>query len=201
MSRKKLILSILLMLFLLVVGIALPTYFRKQREDTPTPEAKVPASEQPELSETEPVDTEFINFDELEQFFSTTQIQSLTEQFASYFQQAGLTDITAVTFLADETDYPDSSTIQLTFALSSGEDLPVFYDTPTGVFSFGKEKLQVGFEQKNYEKPTDDSLPEVTTDEVELRQEGGYPDVTAPPQETEETPDTKNPNPQEEVQP
>ena len=45
MSRKKLILSILLMLFLLVVGIALPTYFRKQREDTPTPEAKVPTSE------------------------------------------------------------------------------------------------------------------------------------------------------------
>ena len=55
----------------------------------------------------------------------------------------------------------------------------------------------LGTSGKTYEKPVVDTLPSVSSSEVEQRQEGGYADVTAPESSapdtgTEETGATEN---------
>ena len=50
----------------------------------------------------------------------------------------------------------------------------------TGAFSFGEERTVLGTSGQTYEKPVVDTLPSVSSSEVEQRQEGGYADVTAP---------------------
>ena len=66
------------------------------------------------------------------------------------------------------------------------------------------EKLPEVRKEVIYERPTDDQLPSITTEEVEQLQEGGYDDTsmnvekTAPVTEVPETPSTEEPK---EVQP
>lgn len=186
MSRVKLILSIFLMLLLLLLGIVLPSYYRKHKEIPAPKDERIPVLNDSVPPE-EPIALDFLDFDGLETFFSSTQIESLKTQFSSYFQQEGLNRITSVSFLKDKTDYSGTSTVQLQFALSDHTILPVSYDTSTGVFFFGEDQVQVPFESKTYPKQTDDSLPDVTTEDIENRQEGGYPDVTAAPSSEEDT--------------
>ena len=163
MSRLKLILSILLMLFLLLVAIFLPSKLREQKE-TPDPEAQEEAATQEETTQPEELtEMDFLSFEELSQFFSSAQTASLKEQFPLYLTLIGRTDITSAEYLPDETGYPDT-----------------FYDTMTGAFSFGEERTVLGTSGKTYEKPVVDTLPSVSSSEVEQRQEGGYADVTAP---------------------
>ena len=77
MSRLKLILSILLMLFLLLVAIFLPSKLREQKE-TPDPEAQGEAATQEETTQPEELPAmDFLSFEELRQFFSSAQPASL----------------------------------------------------------------------------------------------------------------------------
>ena len=185
MSRLKLILSILLMLFLLLVAIFLPSKLREQKE-TPDPEAEADTQEETTQPE-ELTEMDFLSFEELSQFFSSAQTASLKEQFPLYLTRTGRTDITSAEYLPDETGYPDTTTVELHFLLSDDSTLPVFYDTMTGAFSFGDDRTVLGTSGQTYEKPVLDTLPPVSSSEVEQRQEGGYADVTAP---EEPAPDT-----------
>ena len=185
MSRLKLILSILLMLFLLLVAIFLPSKLREQKE-TPDPEAEADTQEETTQPE-ELTEMDFLSFEELSQFFSSAQTASLKEQFPVYLTSIGRTEITSAEYLPDETGYPDTTTVELHFLLSDDSTLPVFYDTMTGAFSFGDDRTVLGTSGQTYEKPVLDTLPPVSSREVEQRQEGGYADVTAP---EEPAPDT-----------
>lgn len=180
MSRIKLILSILLMLLLLAVGIFLPSRLREQSKN-PEQEKETASAEKEQNELTE---MDFLSFEELSQFFSAAQTASLKEQFPVYLTHAGRTDITSAEYLPDETAYPDTITVELHFRLSDDRTLPVFYDTMTGTFSFGKERTVLGTSGQTYEKPVVDTLPPVSPSEVEKRQEGGYADVSAPEKET-----------------
>lgn len=77
-------------------------------------------------------------------------------------------------------------------------------NTPSGRFFFGEERTPDSGKEVIYERPTDDQLPSITTEEVEQLQEGGYDDTsmnvekTAPVTEVPETPSTEEPK---EVQP
>ena len=140
---------------------------------------------------------DFLSFEELSQFFSSAQTASLKEQFPLYLTLIGRTDITSAEYLPDETGYPDTTSVELHFLLSDDSTLPVFYDTMTGAFSFGEERTVLGTSGQTYEKTVDDTLPSVSSSEVEQRQEGGYADVTAPESSapdtgTEETGATEN---------
>lgn len=109
MSRLKLILSILLMLFLLLVAIFLPSKLREQKE-TPDPEAQEEAATQEETTQPEELtEMDFLSFEELSQFFSSAQTASLKEQFPLYLTLIGRTDITSAEYLPDETGYPDTT--------------------------------------------------------------------------------------------
>lgn len=181
MSRKKVILSIFLMIGLILIGIVLPALRKMEKQDsgtskesshTSSPEEKAPVSEQ-----TIPV-LEYIGFDELENFFSDSQIEDLKEQFPSYLKQTGQTTISSAEFLPEQTSYPDKDTIAFQFALSDHSLLPVTYSTSSGASFFGEEKLQVSGDSRTYPRQTDDSLDTVTTEEIESRQEGGYADTS-----------------------
>lgn len=186
MSRIKLILSILLMLLLLAVGIFLPSRLREQSKN-PEQEKETASAEKEQNELTE---MDFLSFEELSQFFSAAQTASLKEQFPVYLTHAGRTDITSAEYLPDETAYPDTITVELHFRLSDDRTLPVFYDTMTGTFSFGKERTVLGTSGQTYEKPVVDTLPPVSPSEVEKRQEGGYADVSASEKETPAETDT-----------
>lgn len=181
MSRKKVILSIFLMIGLVLVGIVLPALrkMEKQNPDTrkesspiSSPEEKTPVSEQtiPALK--------CIGFDGLEDFFSDSQIEDLKEQFPSYLEQTGQTTISSVEFLPEETSYPDKDTTVFQFSLSDDSLLPITYSASTGAFFFGEENLQVSNNSRIYSRQTDDSLGAIATEEIEFRQEGGYADTS-----------------------
>lgn len=182
MSKVKLILSILLMLFLLLVAIFLPTKFREQKKTSETKSPKETTTQEETMQPEELTKMDFLSFEELSQFFSSAQTASLKEQFPVYLTRTGRTDITSAEYLPEETTYPDTTTIALHFLLSDDSTLAVLYDTMTGAFSFGEEKMVLGISGQTYEKPVIDTFPPVSSSEVEQRQEGGYADVTAPAQ-------------------
>lgn len=184
MNRKKVILSIFLMVALVLVGIVLPTIRKMEKSDA----KKSSVSDQTDSQETEsdePIETQaetisepdYLGFDALTVFLSDGQIADLKEQFLSYFKETELSGIDTVEFLPDETSYPDSDSTLLQFALSNGDTLPVTYSTSSGAFFFGEEKLQVSNETRTYSRQKEDTLPTLTTEEIEARQEGGYADT------------------------
>lgn len=198
MSRKKLILSILLMIGMIVSGIVLPALWKAEKQKHHTADPKQPAKEiQTEGADTVSLPTlKYVAFEEL-QFFADTQINELKQQFSLYLKETGKTDITSVTFLPEQTTYPEGNDIMLTFALSDNTTLPVTCSTSTGAFLFGEEKLQISENTITYERETDDKLPAVTTEEIESMQEGGFADT---PNDIEETKPEKDTNTKE-VQP
>ena len=187
MSRMKLILSILLMLLLLLVAIFLPSKLRERNETPDTKSPEETASQEESNQPKKLAEMDFLSFEELSQFFSSAQTASLKEQFPVYLTRIGRTDITSAEYLPDETGYPDTTTVELHFLLSDDSTLPVFYDTMTGAFSFGEERTVLGTSGQTYEKPVVDTLPPVTSSEVEQRLEGGYADVTAPAEPAADT--------------
>lgn len=187
MSRMKLILSILLMLLLLLVAIFLPSKLRERNETPDTKSPEETASQEESNQPKKLAEMDFLSFEELSQFFSSAQTASLKEQFPVYLTRIGRTDITSAEYLPDETGYPDTTTVELHFLLSDDSTLPVFYDTMTGAFSFGEERTVLGTSGQTYEKPVVDTLPPVSSSEVEQRLEGGYADVTAPAEPAADT--------------
>ena len=178
MSRKKLILSILLMIGMIVAGIVLPALWKAEKQKNHTADKKQPTKEiQTEGEDTASLPTlKYVAFEEL-QFFADTQINELKQQLSLYLKETGKTDITSVTFLPEQTTYPEGNDIMLTFALSDNTTLPVTCSTSTGAFLFGEEKLQISENTITYERETDQKLPAVTTEEIESLQEGGFADT------------------------
>lgn len=179
MSRKKLILSILLMIGMIVAGIVLPALWKAEKQKNHTADPKQPAREiQTEGEDTASLPTlKCVAFEALQAFFSDTQINELKEQFPLYLKETGKTDISSVTFLPEQTIYPEGNDIMLNFAFSDNTTLPVTCSTSTGAFLFGKEKLQVSENIITYERKTDQKLPSVTTEKIESMQEGGFADT------------------------
>ena len=124
---------------------------------------------------------QYLGFEDLETFLPSAQADSLKTQFTSYLQEAGYTDLTSVTFLVDETSYPSNGMIRFLFALSDGSKLPVTCLTADSTFTFGEENQTVPSsdlaDARIYTRRTDDTLPAVTTEEIEAMQEGGYEDT------------------------
>lgn len=186
MSRKKLIFSVLLMAALVSVGIVLPSMHRSQTTRQPTKRKPTSSVEKPTIPS--PINEvsslsgiQYLGFEDLETFLPFVQIEDLKTQLASYLQKAGYTDLLSVTFLVDETSYPSNGETLFQFSLSDGSKLPVTCLTVDGTFTFGENNQQIGSSGMSdiriYARQTDNSLPAVTTEEIETMQEGGYADT------------------------
>ena len=186
MSRKKFILSIFLMAALISVGIILPAMHRNQTAEQPSKKKSLPATgkttKPSPIKETSSLPgLQYLGFEDLETFLPLIQIEDLKPQMNSYLQEAGYTGITSITFLADETTYPSNGETLFQFSLSDGSKLPVTCLTADGTFTFGEENQQTSSSDtaytRIYTRQTDDTLPAVTTEEIEAMQEGGYADT------------------------
>ena len=180
-------LSIFLMLFLLLAGLVLPSFWKSQKKEASGNKGREPAKETTETNSDTPM-PEYLDFDALKAFFSDSQIASLKGQFPVYLKEYVKKEQTSITFLPEKTSYPTETTVCLMFSLSDQDTLPVTYHTPTGVFLFGEDGVQVSADTTVYEKQTDDSLPSLTSQDIEHLQEGGYPDTSDSP----EAPDTES---------
>lgn len=186
MSRKKIILSIFLMAALVLVGIVLPAIHRnkvtgqmEKKTNIPTAGNRAKKSSRKEISSLSGI--QYLGFEDLETFLPFVQIEDLKTQLASYLQEAGYTDLSSVTFLVDETSYPSNGETLFQFSLSDGSKLPVTCLTVDGTFTFGEEERQISSSEnaytRIYTRQTDNSLPAVTTEDIESMQEGGYADT------------------------
>ena len=179
MSKKKIILSIFLLLFLIGVGIVLPYYFKPQKETNKPTKDTTPHTEQAEVSEAQ-TELTFTGFEDLEFFFSNVQVDRLKEEFSLYFDQAEVAPVGNIAFLADQTRYLSKDITCLLFQTDDQTMIPVYYSTSKGAFFFGKEKLSLQADAQTYELQTDNTLPSVTTEEIESMQEGGYDNTSKP---------------------
>ena len=186
MRRKNFILSIFLMAALVSVGMILPAMHRNQTAEQPARKKSLPATGKttkpaPIKEASSLAGLQYLGFEDLETFLPLIQIEDLKAQMASYLQEAGYTGITSITFLADETTYPSNGEILFQFSLSDDSKLPVTCLTADGTFTFGEENQQTSSSDtaytRIYTRQTDDTLPAVTTEEIEAMQEGGYADT------------------------
>ena len=180
MSKLRVILAILLLIILVVIGIVLPSLWRSSK-NTSEKQTDLASSNRDDLTPNEESsDLEYTEFEKLSSFFPDSVTTDLKALFPVYLQNSGRIEIKSVTFLPDETTYPDNNTTRLFFQLSDSTRLPVQYIGDLGVLLFGDEEAEFSTEQRSYEKQTDDTLPTVTTDQVETMQESGYDDITPP---------------------
>ena len=186
MSRKKFILSIFLMAALVSVGIILPAMHRNQTEGQPERKKSLPATGKttkptPIKEASSLAGLQYLGFEDLETFLPLIQIEDLKTQLAYYLQETGYINIASVTFLADETTYPSNGETLFQFSLSDGSKLPVTCLIADGTFTFGEENQQTSSSDtaytRIYTRQIDDTLPAVTTEEIEAMQEGGYADT------------------------
>ncbi len=188
MNRNKTILAIIIMIGLSIIYIVLPAVWKAENTNN---DADKPTSEEANVETSDSnhvfLKLDYIGWEHLEVFFSQTQIDALTTQISDYLIQTGRTETKSIQFLPNATTYPQGSSILLQFVLSDSSILPVTYSTQTGAFLFGKEKLQVSSEVKTYEKATDESLPLITTEEIEQMLEGGFDDTKEATNDNEET--------------
>ncbi len=191
--KKKIILAVLLFAALLFISIILPMILRKEKE--PSKDKSAVLTEIQELadapaSEPSAPAVSYKGFEALDTFVTESQIAELKELFPSYLQTLDILKEVTVTFLEDKTTYPSSREVKLCFRLSDQQELSVYYDT-TGRFLFGDEKLLLSEDTATYPKETDKALQNFSIDEIEKRQEGGYPD-TAPQPEPSTAPATES---------
>ena len=186
MSRKKFILSIFLMAALVSAGIILPAMHQDQTTEQPARKKSLPAigkTTKPASikKESSLSGLQYLGFEDLETFLPLIQIEDLKTQMVSYLQDTGYRNITSVTFVVDETSYPSNGETLFQFSLSDGSKLPVTCLTADGTFTFGEENQQTSSSDtaytRIYTRQTDDTLPAVTTEEIEAMQEGGYADT------------------------
>lgn len=178
MSKLRVILAILLLIILVVIGIVLPSLWRSSK-NTSEKQTDLASSNRDDLTPNEESsDLEYTGFEKLSSFFPDSVTADLKALFPVYLKNSGRAEIKSVTFLPDETTYPDNNTTRLFFQLSDSTRLPVQYIGNLGVLLFGDEEAEFSTEQRSYEKQTDDTLPTVTTDQVETMQESGYDDIT-----------------------
>ena len=77
MNRTKVILSIFLMLFLLLAGLVLPSFWKSQKKEASGNKGREPAKETTETNSDTPM-PEYLDFDALKAFFSDSQIAVFT---------------------------------------------------------------------------------------------------------------------------
>ena len=207
MNKKKAILAIFMMAFLIIIGFILPSIWKSQKgnkksetENTQHDDSEHAETEQAENNES----ITFQDFESLEDFFSKEQVKLFQEELTSYLTNVKQISLTSIRFLADATTYPNASDINFSFQLPDKSVLPVYYTSSTGRFFFGEERTPDSGKEIIYERLTDDKLPSITTEEIEQLQEGGYDDTSGNPEdappvtEVPETPFTEEPK---EVQP
>lgn len=207
MNRKKVILAIFMMAFLIIIGFVFPSIWKSQKGNKKS-ETENTQHDNNENTETEQAENNesisFQDFEALEYFFSKEQVKLFQEELTSYLKNVKQMSLTSIRFLADDTTYPNASDINFLFQLPDKSVLPVYYTSPTGRFFFGEERTPDSGKEIIYERPTDDKLPSITTEEIEQLQEGGYDDTSvnsekaAPVTEVPETPSMEEPK---EVQP
>ena len=173
MRKSRIILAIILLILLVGIGIVLP-YIWKQNRQEPVPPAKT-QQEQPSLEHTDTPELIFTDFEQMEQVLPKDVISVLKKLMPTYLAFAGIREEQTVTFLPEATTYPNTGSTALSFQLSDGSTLPVIY-LSTGSFLFGEEKTELTSDNTIYEKKSDSDLPEITSEEIESRQEGGKPD-------------------------
>lgn len=182
MSKKKLIVSILLLLSLVAICIIVPLSRKKNVTTEPetateTKPLEEAASESEVETEVPLLDLDFSGFEDLADFFTDEQLADLKEQL-TYYISANHPKVTAVTFLPKEVSYPNTTSLKMGFQISDKDILTVYYNLKSDVFSFTDEQTIVKTkEDMKYEKETDYNLPNYTAEEIEEMQEGGYPDT------------------------
>ena len=206
-NRKKAILAIFMMAFLIIIGFVFPSIWKSQKGNKKS-ETENTQHDNNENAETEQAENNesisFQDFEALEDFFSKEQVKLFQEELTSYLKNVKQMSLTSIRFLADDTTYPNASDINFLFQLPDKSVLPVYYTSSTGRFFFGEERTPDSGKEIIYERPTDDKLPSITTEEIEQLQEGGYDDTSvnsekaAPVTEVPETPSMEEPK---EVQP
>ena len=125
MSRLRVILAILLLIILVVIGIILPSLW-KSGKNTSKKQTDLASSDREDSTPNEEMtDLEYTGFEKLSSFFPDSITADLKALFPVYLQNSGRTEIKSVTFLPDETTYPDNNTTRLFFLLS--DSTPVSY--------------------------------------------------------------------------
>lgn len=201
MNRKKVILSILMMFFLITVGFILPHLWKEKRGENPTSSSAPTKDETAETEHSTNVGAlSFLDFDPLEDFFSKGQVKTLQQEIQTYIADNGNTSVTSVQFLKDKTSYPNASDINFSFRLSDDSIFPVYYSSSIGRFFYGEERTPGTEEIKTYEQHANENLPVLTTEEIELLPEGGYDDTKETEPEKQPS-DHKTTTEAEEVQP
>lgn len=172
MRKSKIILAILLLIVLVAVGIVLPYLWRNEHKTASSP-AAVKQSVSAQETVKAPALT-YIDFEQIDAYLPETVVRELEELLPAYLAAIGVQEELDITFLPDATSYPSDGSTSLTFQLSDETLLPVLY-LSSGSFLFGEEKMELTPETTIYEKPNDPSLPDVNTEEIDARQEGGIP--------------------------
>ena len=130
MNRTKVILSIFLMLFLLLAGLVLPSFWKSQKKEASGNKGREPAKETTETNSDTPM-PEYLDFDALKAFFSDSQIASLKGQFPVYLKEYVKKEQTSITFLPEKTrcfHFP----IRIRFRLPTTPRRVCFYLEKTG---------------------------------------------------------------------
>ena len=143
MNRKKAILAIFMMAFLIIIGFVSPSIWKSQKGNKKS-ETENTQHDNNENTETEQAENNesisFQDFEALEYFFSKEQVKLFQEELTSYLKNVKQISLTSIRFLADDTTYPNASDINFLFQLPDKSVLPVYYTSSTGRFFFGEER-------------------------------------------------------------
>ena len=139
MNRKKAILAIFMMAFLIIIGFVFPSIWKSQKGSKKS-ETENTQHDNNENTETEQAENNesisFQDFEALEDFFSKEQVKLFQEELTSYLKNVKQMSLTSIRFLADDTTYPNASDINFLFQLPDKSVLPVYYTSSTGRFFF-----------------------------------------------------------------
>ncbi len=130
MNRKKVILAIFMMAFLIIIGFVFPSIWKSQKGNKKS-ETENTQHDNNENTETEQAENNesisFQDFEALEYFFSKEQVKLFQEELTSYLKNVKQMSLTSIRFLADDTTYPNASDINFLFQLPDKSVLPVYY--------------------------------------------------------------------------
>lgn len=109
MNRKKAILAIFMMAFLIIIGFVFPSIWKSQKGNKKS-ETENTQHDDSENAETEQAENNesiiFQDFEALEDFFSKEQVKLFQEELTSYLKNEKQMSLTSIRFLADDTTYP-----------------------------------------------------------------------------------------------
>ena len=91
MNRTKVILSIFLMLFLLLAGLVLPSFWKSQKKEASGNKGREPAKETTETNSDTPM-PEYLDFDALKAFFSDRirfRLPTTPQRVCFYLEKTG----------------------------------------------------------------------------------------------------------------